>query len=204
MDDENPNIDQLNFQGQVMVARYKIVKLRKPEHYVLIQTDKGQYKAKDSVKFRALALDDRLRPSPVDSVDKLWIEDPRGRRVQQWLDVDAREGLLQREMRLGGEPLLGTWTIHYEASNTFWRKGFKMIKEKATFQVSEYVLPKFEVEIRSPPSILRNAERVEWLVCGKYTHGGRVKGSVKANFSSEYGFWMGDGPMPRSHGRPWQ
>ena len=204
MDDENPNIDQLNFQGQVIVARYKIVKLRKPEHYVLIQTDKGQYKAKDSVKFRALALDDRLKPSPVDSVDKLWIEDPRGRRVQQWLDVDAREGLLQREMRLGGEPLLGTWTIHYEASPRFFAKGVKMIKEKATFQVSEYVLPKFEVEIRSPPSILRNAERVEWLVCGKYTHGGRVKGSVKANFSSEYGFWMDDGPMPRSHGRPWQ
>ena len=159
----------------------------------MIQTDKGQYKAKDTVKFRVLALDQNLKPSRVERVDKLWIEDPRGRRVEQWLDVHLQKGLVQKEMGLGSEPELGFWKISLETSTA----GGKL-KETVTFQVSEYVLPKFEVEIRPPPAVLRNAEEVEWVICAKYTHGGPVKGSVKANFSSQYGFWAG-GPMLRSH-----
>ena len=44
-----------------MVTKYKSVKLLKKENYLLVQTDKGQYKAKDIVKFRVLALDHDLR-----------------------------------------------------------------------------------------------------------------------------------------------
>ena len=177
-----------------MVTKYKIVKLLSRETYVLIQTDKGQYKAKDTAKFRVLALDHNLRPSPVEVVDELWIDDPRGRRVQQWLDVHLQKGLVQKEVELGPEPEIGTWTISWETNTVSGQ-----LKEKVTFQVSEYVLPKFEVEIRSPPAVLRNAEQIEWVVCARYTHGGVVKGSVKANFSSgQYEFWPGR-PVPFSH-----
>ena len=48
-------------QGSKMVTKYKSVKLLKKENYLLVQTDKGQYKAKDIVKFRVLALDHDLR-----------------------------------------------------------------------------------------------------------------------------------------------
>ena len=44
-----------------MVTKYESVKLLKKENYLLVQTDKGQYKAKDTVKFRVLALDHDLR-----------------------------------------------------------------------------------------------------------------------------------------------
>ena len=69
------------------------------------------------------------------------------------------------------------------------------MKDKETFEVSEYVLPKvasiwrvsylclqFEVKIKAPAAVLKDAEEVEWMVCGTYTHGGSVKGLVRANF----------------------
>ena len=52
---------QFSNQGSKMVTKYKSVKLLKKENYLLVQTDKGQYKAKDIVKFRILALDHDLR-----------------------------------------------------------------------------------------------------------------------------------------------
>ena len=48
-------------QGSKTVTKYESVKLLKKENYLLVQTDKGQYKAKDTVKFRVLALDHDLR-----------------------------------------------------------------------------------------------------------------------------------------------
>ena len=52
--------------------------------------------------------------------------------------------------------------------------------------MAEYVLPKFDVQLKGPDAILRNAATVTWRVCAKYTFGGKVKGSVEANFRSEY------------------
>jgi hypothetical protein len=172
----------LQIPGSKMVTKYESVKLLKKENYLLVQTDKGQYKAKDTVKFRVLALDHDLRPSEIKSMDEVWIEDPRGRRISQWRDVQLRKGLLQEEMKLSEEPELGTWTINYSWSTSSGGSH----KEKETFKVSEYVLPKFSVEIKSPPAVLKNDDKAEWKVCAKYTHGGAVKGVVKSNFSSQF------------------
>ena len=86
------------YQGSKTVTKYESVKLLKKENYLLVQTDKGQYKAKDTVKFRILALDHDLRfyflklastvakifiscpnsllfrPSEIKSMDEVWIE----------------------------------------------------------------------------------------------------------------------------------
>jgi hypothetical protein len=42
--------------------------------------------------------------------------------------------------------------------NFFYSSGSH--KEKETFKVSEYVLPKFSVEIKSPPAVLKNDDKV--------------------------------------------
>ena len=119
-----------------------------------------------------------LQPSEIQTVDELWIEDPRGRRIKQWKEQTLMKGLLQQQFTLSEEPELGTWTIQMKAGD---------VKDSATFTVSEYVLPKFEVTIKSPSAILRDALTAEWRVCAKYTHGGSVKGTVKANFTSTFG-----------------
>ena len=72
-----------------------------------------------------------------------------------------------------------TWSIKLKTGDK---------KFESTFKVAEYVLPKFEVNIEAPSAVLRNDRVVTWRICGKYTHGGSVKGVVKSNFTSSHSF----------------
>ena len=92
-------------------------------------------------------------------------------------DVSLELGLAQLQFKLSEEPQLGSWTVHYIAGST---------KDKTSFTVAEYTLPKFEVEVEGPKAILADSEVAEWRVCGRYTHGGSVKGTITANFTSKY------------------
>jgi len=169
----------LNIQiktGDKVISSFKEVKVLRSEVYTLVQTDKGQYKAGDLVMFRVMLVDHNLKPEAVE-VEEMWVEDPRGRRLAQWTDQKLEHGMVQQQMRLSKEPELGTWTIKIKSGE---------VDEQAKFLVSEYVLPKFEVKLKSPPAVLKNAEKADWEVCGVFTHGGSVKGVVKANFSSKY------------------
>ena len=122
----------------INVNTFKPINIGKKENHPLIQTDKGQYKAGDSVKFRILIIDDDIRPSQeVTTVEQMWIEDPKSRRLKQWSKINLNKGLLQEEFTLSEEPELGDWTIHFEAGR---------VNGKTTFKVAEYVLPKFEVK----------------------------------------------------------
>merc|ERR1712106_216596 len=169
---------KVNFKDSTYsVNSFKEISILKKENYPLVQTDKGQYKAKDTVKFRVLLVDHNLKPSEIVSIDELWVEDPRNRRIAQWKDQSLDKGLMQQEFLLSEEPELGIWTINFKAGS---------LKDKTIFTVSEYVLPKFEVTIEPPAAVLRDTQKAEWKVCAKYTHGGSVKGQIKANFSSIY------------------
>ena len=67
---------------------FREITILQQEIYPLIQTDKGHYKAKDEVKFRVLLLDHNLAPSGgLRTIDEIWVEDPRNRRIAQWKDV---------------------------------------------------------------------------------------------------------------------
>jgi len=162
--------------NNLVVDEYKTINLLKTEHYPLIQTDKGQYKAGDRVKYRLMIVDHDLLPVPLE-VEEIWVEDPRSRRIAQWKNKKLNKGMLQEELTLSREPELGTWTINVKAGS---------IRESAQFQVAEYVLPKFQVEIKPPQAVLKDDKQADWEVCATYTHGGRVKGMVKANFSSNF------------------
>ena len=170
---------KINFQNSTnAIDLYKEVTILKKESYPLIQTEKGHYKAKDEVKFRILLVDHKLQPSEVETIDEVWIEDSHNRRIRQWFNQSLDRGIMQQEFKLSDESETGTWTIKFKA-------GF--LEEKAAFMVSEYVLPKFAISIKPPTAILRDDEEAKWNVCAKYTHGGSVKGQVKAYFTST---WM--------------
>ena len=163
--------------GRLDITTFKEVTIIRPETYSLIQTDKGQYKAGDKVRFRVLLLDHRLRPSQqLKSIEEVWVEDPHNRRIAQWKDQELRLGLMQEEFSLSEEPLLGQYKISLRAAS---------LREVAQFTVSEYVLPKFEVKIVPPAAVVVDQE-TEFKVCAKYTHGGNVKGTAEALFSWEY------------------
>jgi len=157
---------------------YKSISIYQQENYPLIQTDKGQYKAKDTIKFRVVILNHELAPSAeVKTVDELWIQDPKNRRMVQWKKVDLNQGLLQENFTLSEEPELGEWKVHFVAGP---------VSSSASFTVSEYVLPKFEVKITPPPAIFKDDTEAEFKVCATYTHGENVKGEISASFSTRF------------------
>ena len=102
-------------------------------------------------------VDHDLKPTGLSSVDEIWVEDSRRRRIEQWRDEPLDRGMLQQEFTLTEEPALGDWTIKVKSGGK---------KLKAGFKVAEYVLPKFEVNIEAPSAVLRNDRMVTWRVCG--------------------------------------
>ncbi|GBO17198.1 Ovostatin, partial [Araneus ventricosus] len=82
----------------------------------------------------------------------------------------------QLEFQLADEPVLGNWRI------TVWNNN---VTESETFEVKEYVLPKYDVTIKFPPYVLANEEIISVEVCTKYTYGKPVKGILKLNASLE-------------------
>ncbi|GFX13478.1 murinoglobulin-1 [Trichonephila clavipes] len=143
----------------------------------IIQTDKPLYKPGQEVKFRVLKLDKNLRPSSCENdVADVYVEDPKGTRLFQFLGVNLGEGIKQLQFPLADEPVLGSWRITVTTKNE---------SESTTFDVKEYVLPKFDVKIKFPSFVLANAETIPIEVCAKYTYGKPVVGTLNLNVSLE-------------------
>ncbi|XP_072051680.1 LOW QUALITY PROTEIN: pregnancy zone protein-like [Amphiura filiformis] len=159
-----------------------------------IQTDKPIYKAGQTVKFRILSLEyPDLKPH-IQKIRRIYVEEPGGRRVQQWSNVDTRVGLADLEMPLSPEPPLGIWTI-------FAAVGSKKVRQ--TFEVGEYVLPKFEVKIVPQPSyVYKRAQEINVKICGSkyakslYSYGEPVRGGIEANFSLSTTYRFNSLPLP--------
>ena len=111
-------------------------------------------------------------------IKSIWIEDPSDARLVQWKDISLKKGLAQLSMPLGDEPTLGTWRIKADLESD----GIV----ETTFTVSESVLPKFEVTVEGPSTILRDSIEETFKVCAKYTHGSNVKGNANVSFISTY------------------
>ena len=53
------------------------------------------------------------------------------------------------------------------------------LQVKKTFEVKEYVPPKYDVSVEAPDFLLLNDEKIKGSVCARYTYGKRVRGAVK-------------------------
>ena len=88
------NSDDAKFKSK----NFRSIAIYQKENYPLIQTDKGQYKAGDIVKFRILVLDHNLKPTEAKQVDEIWVENPKSSRIQQWKDkVNFRPSFKNQE-----------------------------------------------------------------------------------------------------------
>ncbi|XP_078694938.1 alpha-2-macroglobulin-like isoform X5 [Branchiostoma floridae x Branchiostoma belcheri] len=164
----------------------KSVKISKKATSTFISTDKPIYKPGQKVQMRILTVKQDLRPYE-ENIDMVWIEDKTGSRINQWLDVPTVKGLASLEQQLSKEPVLGKWSINAQIADTTY---------KTTFEVDEYVLPKFEVEISPPPWIPVDMEVIPAVICGKYTYGKPVLGEVKAEFCIKQSYSYGRNPRP--------
>uniref|UniRef100_A0AAQ5XXP3 Alpha-2-macroglobulin domain-containing protein n=1 Tax=Amphiprion ocellaris TaxID=80972 RepID=A0AAQ5XXP3_AMPOC len=103
-------------------------------------------------------------------------KDPNSNRIAQWLDKAIVSGILDLSHPMIPEAVQGTYTI-----TALTDKGEQI---SHSFDIKEYVLPKFEVNVKLPSviTILDEESLHSCVISNRYTYGKPVIGSVKAEF----------------------
>ncbi|KAM7335545.1 hypothetical protein ACRRTK_006022 [Alexandromys fortis] len=151
-------------------TRTRPMQIRKAENIVFVQTDKPIYKPGQTVKFRVVSVDTSFHP--------LNETNPQRKRIFQWLNTDLQKGLHQLSFPLSAEPALGTYKVVVQKDSGK--------KTEHSFEVNEYVLPKFEVKVKLPKIISFLEEEFEVSACGLYTYGKPVPGLVTMSVCRRY------------------
>ncbi|XP_040902892.1 alpha-2-macroglobulin isoform X2 [Toxotes jaculatrix] len=161
-------------QGQVMgMVDSTKVAIEPPTFIHIIQTDKPIYKPGQTVQFRIVSMDTNF--IPVARVYKVVeLQDPNSNRIAQWLNKPIVSGILDLSHPMIPEAVQGSYTITASTD-----KGEQI---SHSFDIKEYVLPKYEVKIHLPSVITILDKEATLKICGKYTYGKPVLGSVKAVF----------------------
>uniref|UniRef100_A0A8C3BCZ8 Alpha-2-macroglobulin-like protein 1 n=1 Tax=Cairina moschata TaxID=8855 RepID=A0A8C3BCZ8_CAIMO len=148
------------------VQKKQKVLIKHAEKKTLIQTDKPVYKPGQIVKLRIVTLDQKFIASN-ETHRLVELKDPKRNRIAQWLNVTPVGGIVDLSFPLAAEAPVGEYTI-------------KTSDRTHTFSVEEYVLPKFSVSIQMPQVVTILEETFHLHICGMYTYGKPVQGSVKA------------------------
>nr|XP_046244326.1 alpha-2-macroglobulin-like [Scatophagus argus] len=170
---ENDVVERLRVevQGDTFYSkevRKVMIKVYRPMTF--IQTDKPIYLPGQTVHFRVVTLDTKLRPA-----DQLYniieIEDPHSNRIGQWLNQKSEGTILQHSYSLNSEAREGHYTVIVDINGS---------KIRHSFKVEKYVLPKFDVKINSSNEASIGQDEIEAEVCAKYTYGQPVPASIEA------------------------
>ncbi|XP_013181291.1 PREDICTED: C3 and PZP-like alpha-2-macroglobulin domain-containing protein 8 [Papilio xuthus] len=134
---------------------------------VFVQTDKRVYKPEDTINFRVIALDKYLLPLNT-SVD-VSILDAGGAAIREWAAAPLDRGLFADTLALADQPALGEWTIQVEVRGQ---------KYSQRILVADYVLPKFQMEMKMPKEILFSDGKFNINVTAKHFNGLPVQGEL--------------------------
>nr|XP_019569064.1 PREDICTED: pregnancy zone protein-like isoform X2 [Rhinolophus sinicus] len=155
----------------------KPMQVTKAKSLVFVQTDKPIYKPGQTVRFRIVSVDVNFHPLN-ETFPVVYIENPKRNRIFQWQRLKLQGGLSQLSFPLSVEPSLGPYKVMLEKES-----GEKI---EHSFEVKEYVLPKFEVQLKMPKTIGFLDEAFVVSVCGIYTYGKPVPGLVTINVCRKY------------------
>ncbi|XP_069347209.1 pregnancy zone protein-like isoform X2 [Eulemur rufifrons] len=159
----------------------KRMHITKVENTVFVQTDKPIYKPEQTVRFRIVSVDINFRPSD-ETFPVVYIENPKRNRIFQWQSVQLQGGLSQLSFPLSMEPIQGSYKIVLQ------KESGRRIER--SFDVNEYVIPKFEVQVKMPKIIGFLDEDFVVSVCGLYTYGKPVPGLVTINVYRKYSQYL--------------
>ncbi|XP_062241180.1 alpha-2-macroglobulin-like [Platichthys flesus] len=168
------NQEVYNFEVELKGKTFYSKEVRKVKATVyqpmtFVQTDKPIYLPGQTMHFRVVTLDSRMRPA-----NRLYniieVEDSKDNRVAQWLNRTADSSILQLSYSLNSEAQEGM----YQVIVTVGRK-----KIYHSFKVEKYVLPKFDAKITAGDVVSIEQEEIKAEICAKYTYGQPVPGSVK-------------------------
>uniref|UniRef100_A0A8C9XN29 Alpha-2-macroglobulin-like n=1 Tax=Sander lucioperca TaxID=283035 RepID=A0A8C9XN29_SANLU len=137
------------------------VKIKVYRPMTFIQTEKPIYLPGQTVHFRVITLDTKLRP-----VNQL---DSNSNRIGQWLNETSNSKILQLSYALNSEAREGAYQVTVSIG---------LDKIQHSFKVEKYVLPKFDLQINASDEVSINREEIKAEVCATYTYGQPVPGSV--------------------------
>ncbi|KAM9073574.1 pregnancy zone protein-like [Megaptera novaeangliae] len=155
----------------------KPMHITKVESLVFVQTDKPIYKPGQTVRFRIVSVDVNFHPLN-EMLPVVYIENPKRNRIFQWHNLKLHWGLNQLSFPLSVEPTLGPYKVILQKES-----GEKI---EHSFEVNEYVLPKFEVQVKMPKTIGFLDDEFVVSVCSLYTYGKPVRGLVTINVCRRY------------------
>eukprot|EP00794_Sanderia_malayensis_P009949 gene9949-10969_t len=156
------------------------IPIQKPSTQVFIQTDRPIYKPGETVRFRVLSLDDKLKAVP-GVISKVAVLNPSQTLMRQWRNEKLISGIANFKMKLSVKPVLGEWRIKATVHG----------KQKVVYiKVDKYVLPKFQVKISPPPYVAVGQLKANAEICAKYSYGKDVNGLLKAKMCAHFpGSW---------------
>ncbi|XP_052418460.1 alpha-2-macroglobulin-like protein 1 [Carassius gibelio] len=165
------SIDVAILGAETSLKKTTKILINPAQNLLFIQSDKPIYKPGQTIKFRIVSLDSNLLPHN-QVFGTVELQDPNSNRIGQWLNQTTRTGILDLSHSMSPEAAQGFYTI------AAWDDRNQQISH--TFEIKEYVLPKYEVNINFPSIITLEEEEVTLTVCAKYTYGKPVLGSVIA------------------------
>ena len=124
------------------------------------------------VRFRALVLDRDTRPARVENAT-FFVKDPNGNRIKQWQNASLNEfSQFNDEFELSQNAPLGNYAINMKTEKS---------ERTIQFELSEYVLPQFSLDVITPKYVTHKEPEFPIVVEVKYTHGKAVKGKRSLN-----------------------
>ncbi|XP_043115190.1 alpha-2-macroglobulin-like protein 1 [Puntigrus tetrazona] len=165
------SVDVVIRGGKTSLDKTTKILINPPQSLLFIQSDKPIYKPGQTINFRIVSLDSNFLPHN-QVFHTVQLQDPFSNLIGQWLNQTTRIGILDLSHSMSPEAAQGYYTI------TAWDE--KNQQTSHGFEIKEYVLPKYEVNIDFPSVITVQDKEVTLKVCAKYTYGKPVLGSVNA------------------------
>ncbi|XP_061396861.1 CD109 antigen-like, partial [Musca vetustissima] len=146
------------------------LKYAKFSPYVLIQTDKGQYKPGDTINYRVLFLDKELKPAVPEKDTIIWLEDGNQNRIKEFKISEVVKGVHTGQFKISEFPVMGNWRVVVST------KG--QDDHSVSFYVRRYDPPKYVVTIEAPESVSTKDGDMQVIVRSYYTYGKPLNGKA--------------------------
>ncbi|XP_053957332.1 thioester-containing protein 1 allele R1 [Anastrepha ludens] len=149
------NETQLNFEAK--------------QFTVLVQNDKAIYQPGDLVHYRVLLLDANLKPARNYGRVHLTIRDAGDNIIKSYRDIRLTNAVYSNELQLSDYPKMGEWSVNVEVMEE---------SHKSTFEVVEYILPKFVVEIDTAKHAIYKDDKIQANIKAHYAYGEPIVGEA--------------------------
>lgn len=136
---------------------------------VFILLDKPVYKPGDAMNFRIVVVDVDTRPATGIKTVNVTLSDADGNSIKRWPFGMLQNGVFESRVQLASSPTLGIWSLTVIAGRS---------KTSKTFELKEYVLPKYHIKVYPPRALLVAEKRIALTVESKYTSGKPLDGSL--------------------------